>query len=514
MSRGRKILIAAVTVFGVAILIPVVRHYQLRFAAEKYIVELKANGEPLDLAQVIPPFLPPEQNSASNVLKAVSLLNTNYGVLDSNSPFVMRMTVPGKAIVGWMQPDVHSDYGRGEKSWEEVEAALAEDGEGLKLLRRITDHPALDFDLVYSNGAEKVQIPYLASEKKAARRLSAAAIDDLHRGDSASAVKNVRAMLALANGMSHDRVIISELVRMAVTQMAVAVTWELLQSTNLTGEQLAELQNDWTGLDFIRGDENALAMERVITRITLSKWRNSHSELQNYFDRLENSEDPNQKVTIADKFKIKLKVLVWRYWWSYPDELRLLKADQAVLETVRSVKTNYSLLAAQRQQEDKLRKLFTTTNDEEGVWFSNPREMNVHFMLSASARGLSAVFDKVMRVEAAKQMTMTIIALKRYQLKHGNYPANLNSLVPEFIPSIPRDPVDGQPLRYRRNADETFLLYSVGENGKDDGGDPALEKGAESSSSNWQNPDALDWVWPQPATEEEIQKYYEGQGKK
>jgi len=63
-------------------------------------------------------------------------------------------------------------------------------------------------------------------------------------------------------------------------------------------------------------------------------------------------------------------------------------------------------------------------------------------------------------------------------------------------------------LRFRLNPDGTFLLYSVGENGKDDGGNPALEQGAESSSFYWQNPHALDWVWPQPATAEEIRAYY------
>jgi hypothetical protein len=249
-------------------------------------------------------------------------------------------------------------------------------------------------------------------------------------------------------------------------------------------------------------------MERVISRITITKWRDSSFELQNYFDRLENFEDTEQKDTAADKFKIKIKVLMWRYWWSYPDELRLLKADQAVLETVRSVETNYSFLTAQHQQEDKLQKLFTTTNDEETVWFSDPKEMDMHYMLSSSARGLTAVFGKVMRVEAAKQITVTAIALKRYQLKHGNYPADLNSLVPGFISTVPLDPVDGQPLRYRPNADGTFLLYSVGENGVDDGGNSSLEKGVTSSSFNWQNIHALDWVWPQPAAEAEIQAYY------
>ena len=103
---------------------------------------------------------------------------------------------------------------------------------------------------------------------------------------------------------------------------------------------------------------------------------------------------------------------------------------------------------------------------------------------------------------------ITAIALKRYELQHHQLPDTLDKLVPDFLESVPTDYMDGQPLRYRRNADGSFLLYSVGENGKDDGGDPTLEKGAESSSFNWQNPHALDWVWPQPATAEEIQKYY------
>ena len=78
-------------------------------------------------------------------------------------------------------------------------------------------------------------------------------------------------------------------------------------------------------LEFIRGDENALAVERIISEITLTKWRNSNSELQNYFNLEEQFLDQNQKDTVFDKFKIKIKVFMWRHWWSYPDELRLLK---------------------------------------------------------------------------------------------------------------------------------------------------------------------------------------------
>ena len=65
MSRRGKIWIAIGIALFLAILIPVVHHCQLRFAVEKYIAELKAKGEPMDFAQVIPLPTPPEQNVTS-----------------------------------------------------------------------------------------------------------------------------------------------------------------------------------------------------------------------------------------------------------------------------------------------------------------------------------------------------------------------------------------------------------------------------------------------------------------
>jgi hypothetical protein len=60
------------------------------------------------------------------------------------------------------------------------------------------------------------------------------------------------------------------------------------------------------------------------------------------------------------------------------------------------------------------------------------------------------------------------------------------------------------------DADETFLLYSVGDDGVDDGGDPTLSllAGVTGSSLYWQGNHVRDWVWPQPAPAAEIQSYY------
>jgi hypothetical protein len=72
MSRRRKFLIVAGIVLGVAILIPVIRHYQLRLAVVNYVAELKAKGEPMELVQVIPPPAPPEQNGVPFITNALA----------------------------------------------------------------------------------------------------------------------------------------------------------------------------------------------------------------------------------------------------------------------------------------------------------------------------------------------------------------------------------------------------------------------------------------------------------
>jgi hypothetical protein len=46
--------------------------------------------------------------------------------------------------------------------------------------------------------------------------------------------------------------------------------------------------------------------------------------------------------------------------------------------------------------------------------------------------------------------------------------------VPDFLPRLPIDYADMQPLRYRREQ-EGYVLYSIGRDGEDDGGKHAEE---------------------------------------
>ncbi|MEI6196081.1 MAG: hypothetical protein WCS42_17310 [Verrucomicrobiota bacterium] len=82
-------------------------------------------------------------------------------------------------------------------------------------------------------------------------------------------------------------------------------------------------------------------------------------------------------------------------------------------------------------------------------------------------------------------------ALERYRNLHGNYPERLDVLAPQLIATVPHDLINGEPLKYRRTDDGNYLLYSVGWDGKDDGGMP--EK-----STPWPVKKEGDWVWRFP----------------
>ena len=129
------------------VLISVIHHFQLKAAVNRYKAELKARGEPMELAKVTPPLVPPEKNGASVFLKAAALLVTNEDVLSSNPPSTMHGVAPGKAEVSWAQPKIRSSYAT--NSWKEVQAALEQNEEALKLLIQITNFQVFDFNLQY-----------------------------------------------------------------------------------------------------------------------------------------------------------------------------------------------------------------------------------------------------------------------------------------------------------------------------------------------------------------------------
>jgi hypothetical protein len=73
------------------------------------------------------------------------------------------------------------------------------------------------------------------------------------------------------------------------------------------------------------------------------------------------------------------------------------------------------------------------------------------------------------RAEQAQRNLRVAFALAAYHRDHGRYPKKLDELAPKYLPAVPGDFFSGKALIYRPEG-EGYLLYSVGENGKDEGG--------------------------------------------
>ena len=107
--------------------------------------------------------------------------------------------------------------------------------------------------------------------------------------------------------------------------------------------------------------------------------------------------------------------------------------------------------------------------------------------------GLGAAVERFAYGQESVDLARVAISLERYRLAHGEYPKSPDALVPQFITKLPHDIINGQPLYYRRTASGQFVLYSVGWNETDDGGEVDLNENGSVDR------DTGDWIWQYPS---------------
>jgi len=91
--------------------------------------------------------------------------------------------------------------------------------------------------------------------------------------------------------------------------------------------------------------------------------------------------------------------------------------------------------------------------------------------------------EESMRIDLAR----IILAVERYRLSHAGLPETVDQVVPAYLAAVPEDPFSGAPLRYRRT-ERGFVVYSVGEDRKDDGGKLEPPKQAKTAGETWDIP--------------------------
>jgi hypothetical protein len=145
-----------------------------------------------------------------------------------------------------------------------------------------------------------------------------------------------------------------------------------------------------------------------------------------------------------------------------PDALREILADLIALDQAREPAS-----AILQRDREWSRKAY-------GVWWS----MWMRILTYKNLRAAQESFEKKQaRSVAALRLVMTELAVRGYEAKNGKPPMALAELVPYWLPAVPVDPFSNKPLVYRVTTN-SFLLYSVGPDGKDDLG-TSVKRGEE-----------------------------------
>ena len=117
-----------------------------------------------------------------------------------------------------------------------------------------------------------------------------------------------------------------------------------------------------------------------------------------------------------------------------------------------------------------------TRFDPNGATPSSPKNWDTwfdlfyYFLFHVTALNSEADF-RFLRVQTKLDQTGLAIAIERFRIARGMIPETLAELMPNFLPELPRDIYSGVPMIYRQTENGRYLLYSVGPDRRDDGGE-------------------------------------------
>jgi hypothetical protein len=252
------------------------------------------------------------------------------------------------------------------------------------------------------------------------------------------AAESILAQIHVSKSIGDEPFLISQLVRIASRTNAMrTLEWTLAQG-ELPADKLAELQAAFLAeadepLFYygLRGER--AAFDRLMSNLTdgttdPATWREVGEAHQGVLGRLG--------------------------WWHYRGKL---PGDHAEF----IARLTEAITVAKKPVEEQVR---------EARAFLDPPFDPDHRFTRLLYPAIKKVVEAQWRTTAEMRCIGAAIACERFRMSTGRWPESLNELVPMFIPAVPRDPFDAEPLRLKRTEDG-IVVYSIGLNRQDDGGD-------------------------------------------
>ena len=477
-------------------------------AWNKFKHEWEAKGEHFDFASMVPPPVPDDQNFALTPVVASSYLyildKSGHRINPQNTNVVnqLGMTIYGDA--DWKNWPTNGYWAKGTKTdlnvWqryyrlvatktnlfplpaqpqspaEDILVALSKYDSVIEELREASRLPGSRFPLNYdSESPSAILLPHLAALKKCSQTLQLRSLAELQNGQPEKALADVKLALQLTDKIHTEPFLISHLVRIAMLQIMLQPIWEGLADHRWSEEQLVALDAELAKLDFLADYKLSMRGEMGCQGGEVDRLRHHPEQMQD----LGGMSDGGGGV-MNQLLPGKIAARLIPTGWLYQNQFRCARMMVDYYLPLADVNQGtFSPALARRGDAAVMAEIKT----------ASPFNLLERLMLSGLGNGAK----RFAYAQSSVNLARTAIALERYRLAHGAYPESLDALAPQFIAKLPHDIINGQPLHYRRTSDGQFVLYSVGWNETDDGGEVGLTKNGNVDTSTG------DWVWQYPS---------------
>jgi hypothetical protein len=442
---------------------------------------------------------------------------SNYGwsaLPRAQHPELMKIVGTDAALVPWKEerllfyPNSYPSWPGHEPGgdlWPALRAVLDENRADLDAACEAALSGPIRFNLVASHGSAML-LPHLAAVKSLSQVLGTRMILELHDNQRDAAWTNLLAATRLATAYDPEPAEVSQMVRCGCATTAYNLTWQALQADGWGEDRLAALRREWESVDFLKGLPETAAFTRASMVATCQ------SERREPFNpwRITLTEVLRSPRSVWYQLTDHWRRLRYRHHGTYEDERDLLLYYRNREVELRHAVQSPSWFEMRPLPGVTNRNFFISKHASRMQCMMNLRQLTLaSFMYGMGGGGVLA---RAADTEARRRLIISAIALERYRGRHGSYPATLQALVPDLLPKLPMDFMDGQQLRYRLTGDGHFVLYSVGLDCTDNGGKlrrTGLRRDPLDGGVSFRRPTDADLVWPRPASSAEAEHLHQ-----
>jgi hypothetical protein len=420
------------------------------------LASLRAAGEPSALSDLDSPPIPAAENCVPDLRAAAAVIDRHgdaFKKVDDLNGWKVSVGLPLRA-----------------DEQVAIRAALDASAEAFPLVESAAAKQRIGLDLKFTSPALNMLYPDLNQQRALANALSLAAFDAQSRGDTAAALQDVEHMLQIGRVVDHIPNILGHLVSLGIDAIAANTVQQVAadaaqrrspmmpqarrQADRLINKLLDDIESD-------AGLRRALVGERV-SGIDIAQSVAA--------GKLSASGTPVNRGPRAYLLRNGRGIK-----WFYDDVLTAISGAQ-------DVRTYRAAYAKQPRVTER-----------------NPR---LYLLVGILAPSIDRAVVQHFAGRANRHLAATALAISLYRADHnGAFPTKLDELVPKYLPAVPADPLlpaNGH-IGYISEGDRA-RVYSVGENGIDDGGTPqARDDGLdEVLGRSRRSFDIVDDLLPQP----------------